>query len=70
MKNLQNGATVKITLIFIQLGKPAQNAYIERFNVSTRRELLNAHIFRTLKEVREKRKNGRLTITTIGRTIH
>jgi putative transposase len=43
-----------ITLVFIQPGKPMQNGYIERCNGSIRREFLNAYVFRTIEEVRQK----------------
>ncbi len=42
----------KITLQYIQPGRPMQNAYIERNNGSMRRELLNTFLFDSLAEVR------------------
>ncbi len=50
----------KVRLVFIQPGKPTQNAYVERCNGSIRRELLNAYVFKTLTEVREKAEEWRL----------
>jgi putative transposase len=51
-----------VKLVHIQPGKPAhlclryrrrQNAYIERFNRTFREDILDAHVFQTLQEVRD-----------------
>ena len=43
----------QIEIKYIQPGKPTQNAFIERFNGSFRREVLSAYIFYTIKQVRK-----------------
>lgn len=38
---------------YIQLGKPNQNAYVERFNRTFREEVLSQHLFTRLEDVRK-----------------
>lgn len=40
----------KITLLYIQPGKPTQNAYIERFNRTARHEWLDLHLFESVEQ--------------------
>ena len=42
-----------VMLDFIRSGRPTQNSYIERFNRTHQDELLDLHLFRTLREVRQ-----------------
>ena len=59
-----NNESRKITLQFIQPGRPMQNAYIERKNGSMRRELLNAYLFNSLAEVRAMSEEWRTDYNT------
>jgi len=40
----------QITLLYIQPGKPTQNAYIERFNRTARHEWLNLYLFESIEQ--------------------
>ena len=40
----------QITLLYIQPGKPTQNAYIEQFNQTARHEWLGLHLFESIEQ--------------------
>jgi len=42
-----------IQILFIQPGKPTQNAYVERFNRTVRHEWLDEHIFTSIQHAQE-----------------
>lgn len=43
----------KVKLLFIQPGKPQQNAYVERYNRTVRYDWLNQYLFSNISEVQE-----------------
>ena len=42
-----------IQLLFIQPGKPTQNAFIERFNRTVRHEWLDEHLFESIEHAQQ-----------------
>lgn len=43
----------QITMLYIQPGKPTQNAYVERFNRTVRHEWLDLHLFNRVEHAQE-----------------
>ena len=47
------GLEKNIKLLFIQPGKPQQNAYIERYNRTVRYDCLSHHLFDNIQEAQD-----------------
>ena len=43
----------QITILYIQPGKPTQNAYVERFNRTARHEWLDLHMFESVEQAQD-----------------
>jgi putative transposase len=43
----------RVEILYIQPGKPVQNAYIERFNRTFRKEVLDAYLFEDLEQAQD-----------------
>ncbi|MGE5334673.1 MAG: IS3 family transposase, partial [Nitrososphaerota archaeon] len=54
----------RVTLDFIEPGKPMQNGYLESFNGKFRDECLNAHWFRSLADARRLIEDWRISYNT------
>ena len=59
-----------IMVQYIEPGKPAQNAYIERFNRSYREEILDRYLFKNIQEVQELTNQWLIIITIFDHMKH
>ncbi len=66
---LQNWAEkAGIALMYIQPGKPQQNAYVERYNRTVRTEWLGRYHFESIEEVQDQQRDGSGHTTTNDQT--
>jgi putative transposase len=62
-QTLKNWANQQqIHLLYIQSGKPTQNAYIERFNRTARHEWLDLHLFGSIKQTQQLAISNRMVM--------